>query len=132
MIILENVSICDKSDNVRFNHLNLEFPDKGRVSLIGLSSSDTIQIFELLEGKTKPSEGKVIWNGKDIANKENTDSASDCFTKGQAIPLYRGLDFPASFSALESVEFNLLVQNETKVKEKALNKVLMMKLLQII
>lgn len=120
MIILENVSICDKSGNVRFNHFNLEFPDKGMVSLIGLSSSDTIQIFELLEGKTKPSEGKVIWNGKDIANKENTDSDSDCFTKGQAIPLYRGLDFPASFSALESVEFNLLVQNETKVKEKAL------------
>ncbi len=121
MIILENVSICDKSGGVRLCHLNLEFPDKGMVSLVGLSSSDAIHIFELLEGKTKPSEGKVIWNGKDISNEENIGSDSGCVSKGQAISLYTGLDFPATFSVLESVEFRLLVQNETKVKEKALS-----------
>lgn len=70
VFILENVKksfIVDKTENVVLQDINISFPDFGLVSIVGKSGSGKSTLLNILMGIDKPTEGKVLFKGKNIA-----------------------------------------------------------------
>lgn len=61
------VFTVNKQDHVVLDHINLTFPDKGLVSIVGKSGSGKSTLLNILMGIEKPSEGKVFFKGKNVA-----------------------------------------------------------------
>ncbi len=67
---LENIKktfIVNKTENVVLNDINITFPDTGLVSIIGKSGSGKSTLLNILMGIEKPTKGKVLFKGKNIA-----------------------------------------------------------------
>ena len=68
LLKLENVSYCydpDKQIKV-LNNISYEF-EKGKIyAIVGKSGSGKTTLLSLLSGLAYPTEGKILFNGKDI------------------------------------------------------------------
>ena len=70
VFVLQNVKksfIVDKKEHVVLDDINITFPDTGLVSIVGKSGSGKSTLLNILLGIEKPTEGKVLFNGKNIA-----------------------------------------------------------------
>ena len=70
VFILENIKktfIVNKTENVVLSDINITFPDTGLVSIIGKSGSGKSTLLNILMGIEKPTKGKVLFKGKNIA-----------------------------------------------------------------
>ena len=57
----------NKTENVVLNNINVSFPDTGLVSIVGKSGSGKSTLLNILMGIEKPTKGKVLFKGKNIA-----------------------------------------------------------------
>ena len=70
VFVLQDVQktfIVNKIQNVVLNDINIIFPDTGLVSIIGKSGSGKSTLLNILMGIEKPTKGKVLFKGKNIA-----------------------------------------------------------------
>ena len=70
VFVLENVKksfIVEKTEHVVLENINVSFPDFGLVSIVGKSGSGKSTLLNILMGIEKPTEGKVLFKGKNIA-----------------------------------------------------------------
>lgn len=70
VFVLENVKksfTVDKTEHVVLENINVSFPDFGLVSIVGKSGSGKSTLLNILMGIEKPTEGKVLFKGKNIA-----------------------------------------------------------------
>ena len=64
---LKKSFIVDKKQHVVLSNINITFPDTGLVSIVGKSGSGKSTLLNILMGIEKPTEGKVLFKGKNIA-----------------------------------------------------------------
>ena len=70
IFVLKNIKksfIVNKTENVVLDSINISFPDFGLVSILGKSGSGKSTLLNILMGIEKPTEGKVLFKGKNIA-----------------------------------------------------------------
>ena len=70
VFILEHIKksfVVNKNENVVLNDISITFPDSGLVSIIGKSGSGKSTLLNILMGIEKPTSGKVLFKGKNIA-----------------------------------------------------------------
>ena len=69
VFVLEKVSKkfkVDKGDITILDEINLVFPNKGLISIVGKSGSGKSTLLNLLMGIEKPTSGKILFKGKNI------------------------------------------------------------------
>ena len=69
VFILQDIKksfIVNKKEHVVLNDVNLSFPEKGLISIVGKSGSGKSTLLNILMGIEKPTSGKVLFNGKNI------------------------------------------------------------------
>ena len=59
--------IVNKTENVVLDNINVVFPNTGLVSIVGKSGSGKSTLLNILMGIEKPTKGKVLFKGKNIA-----------------------------------------------------------------
>ena len=64
---IQKTFIVNKIQNVVLNNINITFPDTGLVSIVGKSGSGKSTLLNILMGIEKPTKGKVLFKGKNIA-----------------------------------------------------------------
>ena len=64
---IRKVFYVNKNEHVVLNDVNLTFPNKGLVSIVGKSGSGKSTLLNILMGIEKPTKGKVLFKGKNIA-----------------------------------------------------------------
>ena len=64
---IRKVFTVNKHDNVVLDDINLIFPSVGLVSIVGKSGSGKSTLLNILMGIEKPTKGKVIFKGRNIA-----------------------------------------------------------------
>ena len=70
VFILQDITktfTVNKTENVVLNNINVSFPDTGLVSIVGKSGSGKSTLLNILMGIEKPTKGKVLFKGKNIA-----------------------------------------------------------------
>ena len=70
VFILQDITktfTVNKIENVVLNNINVFFPDTGLVSIVGKSGSGKSTLLNILMGIEKPTKGKVLFKGKNIA-----------------------------------------------------------------
>ena len=70
VFILEHIKksfFVNKKENVVLNDINISFPESGLVSIVGKSGSGKSTLLNILMGIEKPTSGKVLFKGKNIA-----------------------------------------------------------------
>ena len=70
VFILQDITktfTVNKIENVVLNNINVSFPDNGLVSIVGKSGSGKSTLLNILMGIEKPTKGKVLFKGKNIA-----------------------------------------------------------------
>lgn len=64
---IRKVFNVNKNEHVVLNDINLTFPDKGFVSIVGKSGSGKSTLLNILMGIEKPTKGKILFKGRNIA-----------------------------------------------------------------
>ena len=64
---IKKVFTVNKQDHVVLDDINLVFPNTGLVSIVGKSGSGKSTLLNVLMGIEKPTKGKVLFKGKNIA-----------------------------------------------------------------
>ena len=75
VFILEHIKksfVVNKKEHVVLDDINIVFPDSGLVSIIGKSGSGKSTLLNILMGIEKPTKGKVLFKGKNIAKFSDT------------------------------------------------------------
>ena len=70
VFILQDIKktfVVNKIENVVLNEINISFPNSGLVSIVGKSGSGKSTLLNILMGIEKPTKGKVLFKGKNIA-----------------------------------------------------------------
>lgn len=80
MIVIKNLVKEYKSQNkektIALNNINISFPDKGMIFIIGKSGSGKSTLLNIIGGLDKATSGEVIFDGMDIV-KLNTNKTED-------------------------------------------------------
>ena len=75
VFVLEGIKksfIVNKKEHVVLDDVNITFPNAGLVSIIGKSGSGKSTLLNILMGIEKPTKGKVLFRGKNIAKFSDT------------------------------------------------------------
>lgn len=92
--------------------ISLTFPSRGLVGLLGKSGSGKSTLLNLLSGNEKPSSGRVLFNGKNIAKlKKNELEKIRNHSFGF---VYQHFNLIEYLSVLENISLPLLIRGETK------------------
>lgn len=123
MIKLENVGKIygeGESAVTALDNINLEIP-KGRfVSIVGKSGSGKSTLLNLIGGLDKPTNGRIIVDGKDLGT-FNSDGLSEYRNKSIGF-VFQSFFLEPNFTVLENVEMPLVIAGFDKNvrKERAL------------
>ena len=104
VFILENLKksfIVDKEEHVVLEDINITFPNTGLVSIVGKSGSGKSTLLNILMGIEKPTEGNVLFKGKNIA-KFNDKKFSDFHLSGVST-VFQHYNLFDDLSAFENV-----------------------------
>lgn len=94
--------------------INLVFPDKGLISIIGKSGSGKSTLLNILMGIEKPTKGKVYFNKKNIA--KFNDRQFSNYHLNHASLIFQHYNLFEGFSALENAIIPLLMKGISKKK----------------
>ncbi|MDR2458264.1 MAG: ABC transporter ATP-binding protein [Clostridiales Family XIII bacterium] len=117
ILALESLSFSyDKKIKV-INDLSLDFEEGKIYSILGKSGAGKSTLLSLLAGLTKPDSGKIIYEGKDIADVNKYDYRAN--TVGV---IFQSFNLIPSYTAIENVLLSMNVSNKKieKKKERAL------------
>lgn len=100
LLKLENVSYCydpDKQIKV-LNNISYEF-EKGKIyAIVGKSGSGKTTLLSLLSGLAYPTEGKILFNGKDITE------MNQCKYRSQMVGvIFQGYNLLLHYNAVDNV-----------------------------
>ena len=90
---------CIRGDRILFSHLNIEIPPGKILQIEGRNGCGKTSLLRLLCGVMMPSEGSILWKGKDIAE-ERADYYADAAYLGH----HNGIK--GELTALENLHFS--------------------------
>ena len=73
MLIIENLSMIYPDGTVALRDVSFEVADGEFLGIIGLSGSGKSTLLRCINRLIEPTEGKIIWNGKDITKLNQQD-----------------------------------------------------------
>ena len=106
----------NKKENVVLNDINLTFPDRGLVSIIGKSGSGKSTLLNILMGIEKPTCGKVLFRGKNIAKFK--DKQFSKFHLSGVSTIFQHYNLFDDLTALSNVMLPLRMKGFSKAKAK--------------
>ena len=111
----------NKVENVVLNDINVSFPDTGLVSIVGKSGSGKSTLLNILMGIEKPTKGKVLFKGKNIA-KFNDKQFSKFHLNGVST-VFQHYNLFDDLTALANVTLPLKIKgiNSKKAKQIAID-----------
>ena len=121
VFILEHITksfTVNKTENVVLNDINISFPASGLVSIVGKSGSGKSTLLNILMGIEKPTTGKVLFKGKNIA-KFNDKKFSKFHLNGVST-VFQHYNLFDDLSALANVVLPLKMKGVNNKKAKAL------------
>lgn len=123
VFVLENVKksfFVDKTEHVVLENINITFPSFGLVSIVGKSGSGKSTLLNILMGIEKPTEGKVLFKGKNIA-KFNDKKFSEFHLSGVST-VFQHYNLFEDLSAFENVLIPLKMKGISHIKAKKIVK----------
>ena len=123
VFILEGISksfTINKKELVVLNDVNLVFPNTGLVSIVGKSGSGKSTLLNILMGIEKPTKGKVLFKGKNIA--KFSDKKFSKFHLNGVSTVFQHYNLFDELSALDNVTLPLLMKGVNKRKAKRIAK----------
>lgn len=117
VFILQNVKksfLVDKKENVVLNDINISFPNTGLVSIIGKSGSGKSTLLNILMGIEKPTKGKVLYKGKNIA--KYNDRQFSKYHLCEVSTIYQHYNLFDDLTAIENVVLPLKMKGVPKSK----------------
>ena len=121
VFILQDVQktfIVNKIQNVVLNDINISFPNSGLVSIVGKSGSGKSTLLNILMGIEKPTKGKVIFKGKNIA--KFNDRQFSRFHLSGVSTVFQHYNLFDDLSALNNVILPLKMKGVNTLKAKKL------------
>ena len=122
VFILQDITktfTVNKIENVVLNNINVSFPDNGLVSIVGKSGSGKSTLLNILMGIEKPTKGKVLFKGKNIA-KFNDRQFSKFHLNGVST-VFQHYNLFDDLTALANVTLPLKMKGINSKKAKAEN-----------
>ena len=116
LLKLENVSYCydpDKQIKV-LNNISYEF-EKGKIyAIVGKSGSGKTTLLSLLSGLAYPTEGKILFNGKDITE------IDQCKYRSQMVGvIFQGYNLLLHYNAVDNVILSMDISGKQFEDKKA-------------
>lgn len=116
LLKLENVSYCydpDKQIKV-LNNISYEF-EKGKIyAIVGKSGSGKTTLLSLLSGLAYPTEGKILFNGKDITE------IDQCKYRSQMVGvIFQGYNLLLHYNAVDNVILSMDISGKHFENKKA-------------
>lgn len=111
VFVLESVKksfVVNKKDHVVLNDINLSFPGKGLVSIMGKSGSGKSTLLNILMGIEKPTSGKVLYKGKNIA--KFNDKQFSKYHLSEVSTIFQHYNLFDDFSAFDNVILPLKIK----------------------
>ena len=115
---IQKTFIVNKIQNVVLNDINISFPNSGLVSIVGKSGSGKSTLLNILMGIEKPTKGKVLFKGKNIA-KFNDRQFSKFHLSGVST-VFQHYNLFDDLSALNNVILPLKMKGVNTLKAKKL------------
>ena len=115
VFILQNVYkyyVINKKEHVVLRDINITFPDKGFVSIVGKSGSGKSTLLNLLSGIEKPSKGKIFFKRKDIS--KYNDRACSLFHLNGIGVVFQHYNLFDELTAFDNVALPLKMKGKTK------------------
>lgn len=121
VFILQNVYksyVVNKKEHVVLSDINITFPDKGFVSIVGKSGSGKSTLLNLLSGIEKPTKGKIFFKRKDIS--KFNDRAYSLFHLNGIGVVFQHYNLFDELNAFDNVALPLKMKGKTRksVKKK--------------
>lgn len=119
VFILSNIKKTfdvNKKELVVLDDINIVFPDSGLVSIIGKSGSGKSTLLNILMGIEKPSRGKVLFKGKNIA--KFSDKQFSRFHLSGVSTVFQHYNLFENFTALDNVILPLKMRGVSSIKAK--------------
>ena len=119
VFILSNIKKSfdvNKKELVVLDDINIVFPDSGLVSIIGKSGSGKSTLLNILMGIEKPTKGKVIFKGKNIA--KFSDKQFSKFHLSGVSTIFQHYNLFDDLTALENVILPLKMKGISGSKSK--------------
>ena len=123
VFVLQNVKksfVVDKKENVVLDNIDIIFPSTGLVSIVGKSGSGKSTLLNILMGIEKPTEGKVLFKGKNIA-KFNDKKFSEFHLSGVST-VFQHYNLFDDLTAFENVLISLKMKGVRLAKAKKIVK----------
>ncbi len=121
VFILQDINksfFVNKTENVVLNDINISFPDTGLVSIVGKSGSGKSTLLNILMGIEKPTKGKVLFKGKNIA--KFSDKQFSKFHLNGVSTVFQHYNLFDDLSALSNVILPLKMKGMNSKKAKQL------------
>ena len=122
MLKLENIKKVYKTKENStkvLNNLSVTFKEKEFVSILGESGSGKSTLLNIIGGLDKDYEGNIYLNGENISNKNN--SFYDRYRNGKIGFVFQEYNLIENLNVYKNVELNLLIRNNKIRKEKVLD-----------
>lgn len=119
VFILENVSKSfklDKQDYQVLKNINIVFPDKGLVSIVGKSGSGKSTLLNLMIGIDKPTKGKILYKGRNIA--KFSDNKFSSYHLNEVSIVFQHYNLLENLTAFENVFLPLKMKGKCRKKDK--------------
>ena len=119
VFILSNIKKSfdvNKKELVVLDDINIVFPDSGLVSIIGKSGSGKSTLLNILMGIEKPTKGKVLFKGKNIA--KFSDKQFSKFHLSGVSTIFQHYNLFDDLTALENVVLPLKMKGISALKSK--------------
>ena len=119
VFILSNIKKSfdvNKKELVVLDDINIVFPDSGLVSIIGKSGSGKSTLLNILMGIEKPTKGKVLFKGKNIA--KFSDKQFSKFHLSGVSAIFQHYNLFDDLTALENVILPLKMKGISALKSK--------------
>ena len=113
---IKKVFIVNKKEHVVLDDVSVVFPDAGLISIIGKSGSGKSTLLNILMGIEKPTKGKVLFKGKNIA-KFNDRKFSKFHLSGVST-IFQHYNLFDDLSAIDNVILPLKMKGMSVIKAK--------------
>lgn len=117
MIQVQDVSYTYTGGNMVLEHVNLEFEQGKLYAILGVSGCGKTTLLSLLGGLDNPSEGKIIYDGKDIR-----EYGLDRHRQEQAAFVFQGYNLIEYMTVKENVELTAKLSPEEALEKVNLEK----------